>query len=445
MNKHNSQKQLPAEAALPEPDCPQAVKASAWAAGELDFASQRLYQQHLAHCPYCSSEMAAFQKTVAALRGVRLATAEPSPDLTARIMAALPPDAFRVTPFTRVLSFVRRHRFQAAAAAAAAVLVATLGAWQFCLHLPLNTGLATHAGCAWIARQQEADGSWDPVKSGGQESYRPALTALAALALMRDSGHYPREVAAACTAIVQAQQPDGAFGPVLSGRMYNHALATWALLAAYDKRRTPELQRALDKAVTFIRARQQPAGGWGYRAAAEDPANTAVTAWQVQVLARAQQAGWDDAGGHLRKGLNWLRQRADNHGQFGYTASRGGSSGTPTLNAMGAYTLLTAGGARPELVQTATMAMDRMRTDPAMDTARAADLYRAFFTAAAWEAAGDRKRAALVRADVYGKRETRGADKGSWAPADDWSKVGGRLYATSVAVLTLQRGENKPL
>ena len=220
--------------------------------------------------------------------------------------------------------------------------------------------------------------------------------------------------------------------------MYNQALTTWALLTAYDRGHRPELKEALDKALAFIRARQRSTGGWGYSASDDEPANTAVTAWQVQVLARAQQAGWDDAGGHLRKGLAWLRQRANNNGQFDYTATRDAASATPTLNAMGAYTLLTAGSARPELVQVATTAMNHLRTAPPADAAPETDFYRAFFTVGAWEATGDRTRANRLRAEVCDRRETRGADSGSWTPTDSWGKVGGRLCATSLAVLTLQ-------
>ncbi|MEI6210795.1 MAG: hypothetical protein WCR06_04145 [bacterium] len=432
-------RRYPEEASLPELECPQAAKAAAWAAGSLDMASQIVYRKHLAHCPCCTAELAAFQRTVAQVRAIPAgAVAEPAPDLTDRIMAALPPDAFRVTPVSRAISFVRRHRQPLAAAAAAAVLACGAGALFFAQHLPVNTDRAAHAGCAWIARQQESDGSWDPVKGGGSYIFRPALTALASLALRQEPVRYANEIAAACSAMQHAQAADGAFGPEHAGRMYNHALATWALLAAYDNGRHPELKDAIDKAVAFIRIRQQPAGGWGYSASADAPANTAITAWQLQVLARAQQAGWSDAGGHLRKGLNWLQQRADKQGQFGYTASRDSASGTPTLNAMSAYTLLTAGSSRPELMQIATAAMDHIRSTPQEIPAREADLYCAFFTVAAWEASGDRTRANAMRAGVCARRETRGANKGSWAPADNWSKVGGRLYATSLAVLTLQ-------
>jgi hypothetical protein len=419
------------EADLPAPECPQAWKAAAMAVNDLDLATQRAYLKHLAHCPACSAELDAFQKSVAGLRA-GLPEVEPSPDLTARILAALPPNAFRVTPFTRVLSFVRRHRQGLAAAAAGVVAAAMAGLWLALRALPPDTAPATRGGCDWIARHQEADGSWDPVKGGGTATYRPALTALAALALSREAARYPREIAAACAALVGSQEPDGGFGPDNSGRMYNHALATWALLSAYDGGRNPNLKAPLDRALSFIRSRQQSGGGWGYLSSAAEPANTAVTAWQVQVLARARQAGFDDAGGHLRRGLTWLRQRSNGHGQFDYTADHGTTPSTPTLNAMGAYTLLTAGGAQPELVQVAGQTIRTLQGNASPD------FYQAFFSAAAWDAAGESRRADRVRAGVCSRRETRGTEQGSWAPGDAWGKVGGRLYATSLAVLTLQ-------
>ena len=424
--------------------CLQAIHATAWVMGELPPAARQTFQQHLAHCPNCAAEVLAHQQTLARLRAARLPDAEPAAGLTDRIMAALPPDAFHSTPFTRTLSFVRRHRLPLAAAAAAMLVFSLI--LRLVSPQPNTTNMAATAGCAWIARQQEPDGAWDPVKNGGAERYRTALTALASLALMREPGLYSRQIDAACTAMLRQQQPDGSFGTPDSSRMYNHALATWALLTNYNRKPSPALRDALDKALTFIRNRQQFSGGWGYLASADDPANTAVTAWQVQVLARAQQAGWSDDGGHLRKGLSWLRQRLNAAGQFDYTASHEAQAETPTLNAMGAYTLLTAGNSSPELVQAAKSAIDHLRaaTSPNVP-APGIDFYQAFFTVAAWDAAGERTNAARLRSGLCGQRERQGRETGSWAPADSWGKVGGRLYATSLSVLMLKPQDRKKL
>ena len=413
--------------------CPRAEEAAAWATGALDAEARASFAAHRRQCAACAQEADGFRALVDRLR--RQPQAEPSPDLTARVMAALPPNAFDTG---RVRG--RRRRFIRPAflwpAAAAALLLCGLGLWQVGA-FPGGEQPASAAGCAWIARHQEPDGSWDPVKLGGSTVYRPALTALATLALARDPERYGRQIANACAALVRSQMADGGVGPEDSGRMYNHALATYALLTVHARGGHDELQDAIRRALAFTCNRQQVEGGWGYRPSADESANTAVTAWQVQVLASARDQGWADAGGNLRKGLAWLQRRADGQGRFGYTAGGAASTGSSTLDAMAAYTLLRAGGGLPELRHTATAAINHLRADSGA-RGGTTDFYRAFFTAAAWEAAGDGPRARAVRADVCGRRETRGAERGSWAPSDVWGAVGGRLCATSLAVLTLQ-------
>ena len=415
--------------------CHQAEHAAEWALRGLDDDARRAFEVHRAGCPTCSADAAAFAALVARMR--EDATDAPvSPDLTERILAALPADAFRNTPRRRVIRFIRQTPFLRTAAAAAAAVLLSLGIWRYgSFSLSVNQTPAMKDGCAWIARQQGPDGAWDPARSGGNPLYRPALTALSALALNQEAERYPGPVDAACRALARMQEADGGLGPENAARMYNHALGTCALLAVHARGGHPELKAPIERALAFTRNRQQPSGGWGYTASADVPANAAITSWQVHLLAQASTQGWSDAGGHLRTGLAWLRRCADSQGQFAYTTGDSSQSTTPTLNAMGVYTLLSAGGSYPELAQTAATTLARLRTDP---QPAVTDLYRAFFLVAAWDASGDRARARNVRSEVCGKREVQGANRGSWAPEDVWGKVGGRLYATSIAVLTLQ-------
>lgn len=410
--------------------CPYAEQAATWAVGALDAALRPGFEVHRAHCPACSADAQAFGELVARLRAAN-PDVPVSSDLTDRILASLPSDAFHDTRRSRVLRFIRGPVFLRTAAAAAALLA--LGWWVRAPRAPIVP--AMQDGCAWLARQQDADGAWNPARSDGNPIYRPALTALSTLALNQGGPPYREAVASACRALVRMQEPDGGIGPENAARMYNHALATCALLAVHARGAHPELLDPITRALAFTRSRQQAAGGWGYTASADSAANAAITAWQVHLLSRATAAGWSDSGGHLRKGLAWLRGCADAQGQFGYTAGDAARSATPTLNAMGAYTLLSAGGSYPELLRTAEAAVTRLRTTP---QPAETDLYRAFFLVAAWDASGDRSRASHLRRDVCARRERSGSDQGSWAPADAWGKVGGRLYTTSIAVLTLQ-------
>ena len=421
------------------PSCPHAFDAAAWAAGKLHGAALVEFEAHMQACPDCAAEAAGFRKVVTQLRTAPVV--EPSPDLTARILSALPPNAFRETRTRRVILFMRRAHWLPAAAAAAVALA--VGGALILQQTPARSDSAQHAGCEWIARNQDADGTWDPAKVGGSALYRPALTALATLALAREPQQYQRQIDAACVALKKLQLADGGVGAEDSGRMYNHALATCALLTVYAQGRHPEWKDAIGNAVAFIRSRQQRDGGWGYRAAADDPANTAVTVWQVQALARADAQGWTDAGASLRKGLHWLQQRADNHGRFGYTAesatAQNTTAGSPTLDAMASCTLLNAGAAETELAATTSAALANLRAEN-VSPAAGTDFYRAFFTAAAWDAVGDTRRATTLRTAVCANRETGGINKGSWTPTGAYGAVGGRICATSLAVLTLRPG-----
>ncbi len=415
--------------------CSHAAEAAAWAVGGLDAAGRAAFEAHREHCASCAAEAARFRPLVQRLRDQP--AAEPAADLTARILAALPSEPTAQPVLMRRL-FWRLARAPRWMAAAAALLVVTLGAWAVA-NRPAGSQAALQAGCAWLAERQGADGSWDPVAAGGSALYRPALTALATLALTREPAHYASQIAAGCAALARQQQEDGGIGPEHDGRMYNHALAVWALLVVHGAGGHAELQPVITRALAFTRARQQASGGWGYRDPVDgEAANTAVTAWQLQILARAGAQGWPEAGGNLRRGLIWLQRQADGSGRFGYVGGGHADHGSSaTLDAMGAYTLLRAGGGYPQLAPVAASALNRLRAETPPQAA-AGDFYRAFFTTAAWDAGGERSLAQLVRAALCDRRETRGTEKGSWTPSDAWGTVGGRLYATSLAVLTLQ-------
>ena len=423
---------------IPTPaTCRHAADAAAHALGQLTVRDLAAFEKHLSVCRFCQAEAAATRGVATTLRAAPDIAA--APDLTDRIMAALPPSFGAAPSRTTVPLFLRWPR--GPSLAAAATLAVALGVWQ--VSTATRRASPAAAGCAWIARQQQPDGTWDPTTAGGTALYRPAITALAMLALAREPARYADRISAAGAALTRGQRADGSLGAPDCGCMYNHAVAACALLHVYGSGGHPELREPLERAVSFIRIRQQACGGWSYTEAAGEAANTALTAWQVQALQRARELGWADGGGHLRRGLLWLAHQADARGQFGYAVGPDPAAGaTPTLNAMGAYTLLRAGQAHPELKATADAAVANMRqTAPA---AASNDFYRAFFTALAWDSAGEHERARAVRTAVsQQERGTRGAVRGSWAPTDAWGAVGGRIYATSLAVLTLQPREGR--
>jgi hypothetical protein len=272
--------------------------------------------------------------------------------------------------------------------------------------------------CVWLAANQESDGTWDPVRHGGLACYRPALTALSALALDRTSANYGAQVRRACEALVAMQGADGAFGGSERARLYNHAITLFALATLYPKH--PALKPTLDRALAFAQSRQTVEGGWDYLPGSEG--NAAVTAWLVRALSCAEAQGFVAANVPLRKGLRWLRGTARDDGSIAYHPGSSGRS--DALTALAAYALITAGkdfAGLPELGRLAAKSLKR-ENGPEL-----ADCYRDYAEVIALDSAG-----ASAQADTVRRQMTRHQRN---ARPDQWGTVGGQLYTKALTAL----------
>ena len=155
---------------------------------------------------------------------------------------------------------------------------------------------------SWLASRQAPDGTW--MAPGADAAFRPALTALASLALSRqDAALHAKNISAAVAALETMQNEDGSFGAPGSHALYNHAFATFALID--DARRvgkglTPAIARALD----FSVASQNAFASWDYSPSGKG--NDALAIWQLGILAEARSLGWSDGRGALRRGVSAL-------------------------------------------------------------------------------------------------------------------------------------------
>ncbi|HQQ91588.1 MAG TPA: hypothetical protein PLU38_06965 [Kiritimatiellia bacterium] len=378
---------------------------------------------HLSELP--AAEAAAFRTLVARLQAAP--QREPAPQLASRILAAVASErtqrpTLNAQPITTnhkpVTSNYRLWRW--AAALAAALLAAVTLFNRPAAPLPAAP-LPAADPAAWLAACQEADGAWQPARHGGDPAYRPALTALAALALARDPADRFREgLRRAAAALVAMQAADGAFGGEGRVRAYNQAIAAYALatLAPHG----PATAAALERAVAFSRAGQSAEGGWDYEAGSEG--NTAVTAWQVRALAAAAERGVGQANIPLRKGLRWLRGAARSEGGVAY--HRGSAGRSESLSALAAYTLMTSGRAFDGLP-----ALGRHLTDTLTAADGAADCYRDYAKVMAFESAGDTARAEAVRTGMRHRRQA-GAQ-------DPWEPIGGTLYTCAFTALAARQ------
>jgi len=271
----------------------------------------------------------------------------------------------------------------------------------------------------WLAENQEADGSWDPARHGGVEAFRPALTALSLLALRQEAGAYPRQIAKGVSALAHLQAADGSFGgDDGQAQLYNLAMATYALaLCGTDS-------PAFSRAITRIRASQEPDGSWTY--AGNHEGNAAVTAWMTRALASAETHGNTDASIPLRKGLRWLRDHVRDDGRMAYHPAAAPSD---TLTALSACSLIEAGQLFPGLKPLGIRMTDAINVQPS--AAAAPDCYRDYAKIIAFESAGKTESAENVRTQVRQRRHG--------TLQDQWGIAGGQLYR--VAMITLSRAQ----
>jgi hypothetical protein len=345
---------------------------------------------------------------------------EPSAGLPARVQAAVQAErAERAGP--RLTRRLAESPFQPWWGAAAAASVAVLLGVASLFHGPA-CGTGAEDGLGWLAGQQEADGTWDPARHGGDPAYRPAVTALAALALARDpAARHAERVGRACDALAGLQTPGGTFGGAGRAESYNLAIVTYAL-AALDLPR-PQVKAALGRAVAYTRAAQSAEGGWDYEPGSEG--NAAVTAWQVRALACASERGVAQADVPLRKGLRWLRGVARADGSVAY--HRGSDARSESLSALAAHTLMTSGKPFPGLPALGRRMAASLSAGPAGGAD--ADCYRDYVKVLAFESAGEGGQAAAVRGGLIKRRQSGGPDQ--------WQSVGGTPYAYALTALTL--------
>jgi len=356
-----------------------------------------------------SPEAEAFRELTAGMR--QQPEIEPSADLTRRIMRRIEREEERGSA-----GKAPAFRPWFGAAAAAAVIAALFGLRVL---YPGAGGSCALNNEQWLAAAQETDGSWNPARHGGSREYRPALTALSALALHRSSKKFSAAVESACRYLAGIQQPDGSFGGSDGHeQLYNQAIVTYVLAETGGKNEghTAVLQRA----VACIGSAQSAEGGWDY--AEDSQGNAAVTAWQVQALFSAKNSGIAAADIPMRRGLRWLRGAALSDGAVAY--SRRSEQSSDTISALAGYALLTAGHDYPELSALGRQVVDAMTQT---HSGGASNLYRDCMKLRALKAAGQAAGAEIVRTQMNAGI--------TGSAGDQWGQVGGTLYLSSLQVL----------
>jgi hypothetical protein len=254
--------------------------------------------------------------------------------------------------------------------------------------------------------------------------------------------------------LLDLQDSSGRFGPAYHPQenrylMYHQAIATLALGEAYAMSRDPRLAPAARRGVDVILRAQQEGGGWDYGDQPTGRNDTSVTGWQLMALKSAHAAGIEVPWQPLFHSLRYLSRMTDPRGQVSYAdQGRHAWRRGPGMVAVGMVCLEILGW--PVEAEVFAQQTDHLlRHAPDWESLRAHDPQRYLHTlyywyhatlalfqigGPSWAAWNERLRPALIE-----QQRRRGAERGSWDPPDSgFDSVGGRVYTTAMATLTLE-------
>ncbi len=190
----------------------------------------------------------------------------------------------------------------------------------------------------WLAKNQQADGSWGSNKS--------AMTGLALLSFLAHgetpaSEEFGVTVEKAIRFFVSTQQPDGLFRH-RDNHNYSHPIATYALAEAYTLTGVPMLKEVVERAMGPIIRGQNPSGGWTYNMQPSGRDDTSYMGWCAQAIKAAMIAGDLEIPGleeAAKLAIRGFKGNAHPEGGFGYiNPGRGGltSIGVLSMQLLGA-------------------------------------------------------------------------------------------------------------
>ncbi len=298
----------------------------------------------------------------------------------------------------------------------------------------------------WIVDHQDLyDGGWrfqlkcDKCKNSGQCKSRNAATGLALMALLgagytHQTGPYQTSVDYGLKFLIRKQKVVPEYGGSFceSGKgMYHHAIATIALAEAYAMTGDEALRQPLVEAQRYIITAQNNRGGWRYQPGSAG--DVLVTGWQVMALKALDQADIATPLSVYERANAFLQSCRTSNGRFRYHI--GESKSTPTATAVALLSLMYMGLHRDH--QDLTRGCNHLLSRGVSKK----DIYFDFYTTLTlhhvrhenWDQWNEEMRDYLVRT-----QQKTGHQSGSWHFRDPNGVVGGRLYTTAMAAMTLE-------
>lgn len=307
-----------------------------------------------------------------------------------------------------------------------------------------DTAGALAKALAWLAKHQNGDGSWPVDRLYGKGEYAVGLESLAMLAFLGDGhthkqGAYRDNVARTVEGLLKQQKTNGLIGSETGNYMYNHGIATLALVEDYLMTRDERLEIPVTSAIGFILYAQNPTGGWGYQARSGVD-DTSVTSWQISALRLARSMGRKEVIPALLKIQDWLARCTDTDGRVGYQKKGQYPNGYYTLTAIGL--VARQWGVLDEDAALTAKQAEILHERPPLVAARGQqlenDLYYAYFGSLGMFQIGGE-----AWGQWFGPLKTKllqaQQEEGNWAAdLDRWSSYGGQLYTTAMGALILE-------
>lgn len=314
---------------------------------------------------------------------------------------------------------------------------------------------AVEMALKWLANHQARNGSWsfnlkdDPCggrcgngRPTGDPTPTPstAATGLALLAFLgagytpHTDNPYSDNVRRGLYHLRQAAAPAQGGYDWQQGSMYGHGIALMAMAEAWSMEPSnvkirSDLEDLVRGGVRFSEAAQHSLGSWGY--VPGSPGDTTLTGWQVLSLIAAARNLDERPTPTLVNAKRYLD--SVNDGEFGFGYKR--PVAEPTTTAIGLTLALYLG-------QSPDSSKFRLAVDELADRGPTmTNIYHDYYATMLlhhlrhhrWDHWNTQLRDHLVSTQA-----TEGHERGSWHFDDRWGNVGGRLYTTAMATLTLE-------
>ena len=309
---------------------------------------------------------------------------------------------------------------------------------------------SVNLGLTWLQKIQRADGSWsfgdvgDAGSPGSMQTTDVGATSLALLCMLgggntrQTPGQYQETVTKGLAWLMKSGIRSSAGADMRGSHqgnsgMYVQGLATICLSeAAALEPKDRELRRIALEAVRFIEKSQGSDGGWKYEPR-QVPGDTSVVGWQVMALQSAKAGGISvspDTFSDARKFLNFVQ--AEDGVYYGYETPE---KGRPTTTAVGLLCRMYMGWKRekPQLQKGVEFLSN---LGPSKE-----DIYYNYYATQVlhhWDGELWNKWNEQMREQLVGTQIKEGPGAGSWDTTDPHRDAGGRIYQTTLSLLTLE-------